>query len=121
MDFGMGELQGGRAHVELDARLVGNVTIDAGHPMRVFIQLEGDENTKGVVVQNKTATGFDVVEMAGGTSNRPFQWQVVLNRADEVLASGRVSKNAGVRFEEAPQDETTLSVAGRPMGAAGND
>jgi hypothetical protein len=101
MDFGAGQLVNGRARVDLDPRLLANVTIDAAHPMRVFIQLEEDENTRGVVVKNKTATGFDVVEIQGGRSNLPFQWQVVVNRADEVLPSGRVSRNADVRFQEA--------------------
>jgi hypothetical protein len=107
MDFGTGQLVNGRARVELDQRLLGNVTIDAAHPMRVFIQLEEDENTQGVVVKNKTATGFDVVEIRGGRSNLPFQWQVVVNRADEVLPSGRVSRNADVRFPEAAPDAAT--------------
>jgi hypothetical protein len=55
-----------------------------------------------VVVKNKTATSFDVVEIGGGRSNQPFQWQIVANRADEVLSDGRVSRNANARFEEAP-------------------
>ena len=103
MDYGMGQLKNGRAHVELDPRILANVTIDADHPMRVFIQLEENEDTRGVVVKNKTATGFDVVEIGGGKSNQPFQWQLVANRADEVLANGRVSRNADIRFEEAPK------------------
>lgn len=102
MDFGTGQLQNGRAHIELDARLTGNVAIDTTHPMRVFIQLEENEDTRGVVVKNKTATGFDVVEISGGQSSQPFQWQVVLNRADEVLSDGKVSYNADARFEPAP-------------------
>ena len=73
--------------------------------MRVFIQLEENEDTRGVVVKNKTATGFDVVEIGGGRSNQPFQWQLVVNRADEVLPSGRVSRNADVRFQEAAKDQ----------------
>ncbi len=102
MDFGTGRLQEGRARVELDPRLLASVTIDADHPMRVFIQLEENEDTRGVVVKNKTATGFDVVEIGGGRSSQPFQWQIVANRADEVLSDGRVSRNSNARFEEAP-------------------
>ena len=112
MDFGTGKLVNGRARVDLDPRLLGNVAIDAAHPMRVFIQLEEDENTRGVVVKNKTATGFDVVEIQGGRSNLPFQWQLVVNRADEVLPSGRVSRNADVRFQEAAPAAATEGDAG---------
>jgi hypothetical protein len=108
MDFGSGILRNGRAHVDLDPRLLGGIAIDARHPMRVFIQLEEDENTRGVVVKNKTATGFDVVEIGGGQSNQPFQWQVVANRADELLGNGRLSQNADMRFETvAPELEAT--------------
>ena len=101
MDYGSGQLQNGRAHIDLDARLVGNVQIDTAHPLRVFIQVEDDENIRGVIVKNKRVDGFDVVEISGGTSNATFQWQVVANRADEVLDDGRISRNADARFEEA--------------------
>jgi hypothetical protein len=116
MDYGMGQLQNGRARVELDPRIVASVTIDAKHPMRVFIQLEENENTRGVVVKNKTATGFDVVEIGGGTSNQPFQWQLVANRADEVFEDGRVSRNADARFEETPREEQDHPGNGKKKG-----
>src|SRR5690606_6368569 len=78
------------------------------HPLRVFIQLEDDENIVGVVVKNKSARGFEVVERMGGRSNARFQWHVVANRADEVLPSGRISRYADIRFEELPPPERTL-------------
>jgi len=46
--------------------------------MMVFIQLEGD--CRGVYVTNKTASGFDVVELQGGTSNANFSYRVVCRR-----------------------------------------
>lgn len=104
MDFGSGVLKNGRAHIELDARLTGNVTIDGTRPMRVFIQLEENEHTRGVVVKNKTKTGFDVVEIGGGKSNQPFQWHAVMNRADEQIGNGEWSRNSDTRFEPAPDD-----------------
>lgn len=111
-DYGTGHLRNGRAHVELDPRFSGNVTIDDRHPMRVFVQLEGDENSKGVIVTRKTATGFDVVELEHGRSNATFQWQVTANRKDEAFPNGRVSKNADARFQvalpELPQQPAKL-------------
>ncbi|MEO7329401.1 MAG: hypothetical protein ABI193_12530, partial [Minicystis sp.] len=98
-DYGQAKLAHGFAHVEIDPLFVGNVTISEQHPLRVFIQLEDDEGTRGVVVKNKTTHGFDVVELGGGSSNLPFQWHIVCNRADEVMKSGRVSHNADARFE----------------------
>jgi len=80
-DYGTGQLVGGRTHIEFDPIYAANVTINPDHPARVFIQLEGDCN--GVFVTNKSSTGFDVVELARGTSNTTFSWHAVANRADE--------------------------------------
>ncbi len=104
-DYGFGSLVNGRAHINLDPIFAKNVTINAAHPLRVFVQLEGDCN--GVYVSAKSSTGFDVVELANGFSNTSFQYTVVCNRADETLDNGLVSKNADVRFEAAGAVEKT--------------
>jgi hypothetical protein len=77
-DFGEGQLQGGRTHIELDPLYLETVTIDANNPMKVFVQLEGDCN--GVYV-SKGSTGFDVIELAGGSSGVPFSYRVVAKRS----------------------------------------
>jgi hypothetical protein len=97
-DYGQGRLREGRARITLDPTFAGAVDISDANPLRVFIQVEDDENVLGVVVKNKSASGFDVVELGGGRSNAPFQWQVICNRADEQLKGGRVSRNASTRF-----------------------
>ena len=68
------------------------------------MQLEGDENSRGVIVTKKTATGFDVVELDKGRSNATFQWQATANRKDELLPGGRLSRNADARFGVAEPD-----------------
>jgi len=98
-DYGQGQLVNGRAHIDIDPLLARHVIIDEKHPLRVYIQIEGDENCKGTVVKNKTAGGFDVVEMAGGSSNATFQWHIVCNVADADLGDGRISKFADIRFK----------------------
>jgi hypothetical protein len=77
-DFGEGQLQGGRTHIELDQLFLETVTIDAVNPMKVFVQLEGDCN--GVYV-SKGLSGFDVIELANGASNVPFSYRVVAKRS----------------------------------------
>ena len=67
--------------------------------LRVFVQLEGDCN--GVYVTNKTATGFDVVELNNGSSNVSFQWSITANVADAQIGS-RTSRFADLRFEPGP-------------------
>ncbi len=111
-DYGEGALVNGKVHINIDPSFAKNVTINDKHPLRVFIQLEGD--CKGVYVTNKTTKGFDVVELNSGASNVSFQWHIVCNRADEDLGNGRISKNADQRFEKAPADLPTMSVKNDP-------
>lgn len=95
-DYGEGQLVNGRAHIDLDPIIAKNVIINEQHPLRVYIELLGDCN--GTYVANRSATGFDVIELKGGTSNTAFQWHIICNRADEQMANGNVSHNADIRF-----------------------
>lgn len=99
-DFGASKLQGGKAHISIDPIFTLNTAINEKHPLRVFVQLEGD--CKGVYVTNKTSTGFDVVELDGGTSNVSFTYTIVANRADEKMLDGSMSYYANERFAPAP-------------------
>ncbi len=89
-DYGTGTLVNGKAHIDIDPIMAHNLYVnpDEGKPLRVFIQLEGD--CKGVYVTNKTANGFDVIELNGGTSNVSFSWSLTGNRADAKDANGNV-------------------------------
>ncbi len=99
-DYGSGVLVNGKAHIDLDPNLSKNIIVNDKHPLRVFVQLEGDCN--GVYIANKTQNGFDVVELRGGVSNVSFSWSLTANRADEVLADGTISKYSNERFAPAP-------------------
>lgn len=98
-DYGSGVLVNGKAHITLDPIFAKNISVNSQHPLRVFIQLEGD--CHGVFVTNKSGDGFDVVELMNGTSNVSFTWSVVANRSDEVLLNGTVSKYSDERFAPA--------------------
>ncbi|MFO7613016.1 MAG: hypothetical protein R6W71_00070 [Bacteroidales bacterium] len=103
MDFGIGQLINGFAHIPIDPDLSININVSENHPLKVFITPEGDCN--GLYVTNKSATGFDVVEMQGGKSNIPFSWQIVATRADEeyVGRDGTVTLSiSSTRFPPAP-------------------
>lgn len=76
-DFGEGELVNGRAHIELDPIFLKTLTIDARHPMKVFVQLTSGEPVP--VVVTKGTTGFDV-RVADATSNVSFDYRVVAKR-----------------------------------------
>lgn len=100
-DYGTGQLVNGVATITLDPLLASVIHVSLDHPLKVFIQLEGDCN--GVYVTGKSANGFTVRELNGGTSSVPFSWHIVANRADTVLPDGRVvSKHVNVRFPIGP-------------------
>lgn len=103
-DYGIGKLINGKATIKLDPIMVKNIRVDDEHPLKVFIQLEGECN--GVFVTNKSINGFDVIELQEGTSDVPFSWSITATRSDEVFTANdgsvRISKN-GVRFPNAPK------------------
>jgi len=101
-DFGVGKLINGKAHITLDPIFSRNIVVNDEHPLRVFIQLEGDCN--GVYVTNKTKEGFDVIELNNGTSNVEFSWFVIANRSDYInpITNELISKHEGVRYPQAP-------------------
>lgn len=100
-DYGSGQLNNGTATINLDPILTKNIFVNEKHPLKVFIQLEGDCN--GVFVTNKTATGFTVKELKNGKSNTPFSWQIIANRADMLDSNGNIhSKHVDVRFPIGP-------------------
>lgn len=100
-DFGVGQLQNGVARINIDPILKKSIYVDAQNPLKVYVTLEGECN--GVFVTNKSADGFTVKELQGGTSNASFSWQIVASRADRVAANGTmVSKHVGVRLPEGP-------------------
>lgn len=76
-DVDRGRLFNGKAHIDLDPLFLQTVTIDEDHPMEVFIQLRGDCN--GTYVQTDE-TGFDVIELNGGTSHAPFSYRILAKR-----------------------------------------
>ena len=113
-DSGVGQLNNGVAEIQIDPILSKNIVVDASHPLKVFVTLEGDCN--GVYVTAKTANGFTVKELQGGKSNTPFSWQIIANRADDVDASGaRLSSYQDKRFPvyERGNTKTNRSSNGR--------
>ncbi|WP_044403881.1 hypothetical protein [Lacinutrix sp. Hel_I_90] len=100
-DFGTAKLVNGEAFIIIDPVLSRNIYVDKKHPMKVFIQLEGD--CKGVYVTDKTKDGFKVKELQNGKSNVDFSWNLVANRADALNADGSLSsKHVDVRLPIGP-------------------
>lgn len=100
-DYGTGQLNNGEAYIKIDPILTKNIFVDDNHPLKVFIQLEGDCN--GVFVTEKSSEGFKVKELQNGNSNVKFSWNLVANRADAFNNDGTLSsKHVGVRLPIGP-------------------
>jgi len=100
-DYGTGQLINGEAQITIDPIFSQNIQVDKKHPLKVFIQLEGDCN--GVYVTNKSANGFTVKELQKGKANVSFSWHIVANRKDEISNTGERSEYSDLRFPKAPQ------------------
>jgi hypothetical protein len=97
VEKGMGQLAGGEARIALDPTFAEAVAVDAEHPLLVQITPAADCN--GVYVSDRSAVGFSVRELAGGTSNAPFFWEVSATPKEHLSARER-SWNDGDRILE---------------------
>lgn len=88
-DYGVAKLNNGEAFITLDKILAASMKIDEKHPLKVFIQLEGDCN--GVFVTDKSNVGFRVKELNKGNSNVSFSWHIVGSRADSKDENGDIN------------------------------
>ena len=121
MDYGVGKLVNGKAYIQIDPILSKNIEVSEKHPLKVFVQLEGD--CKGVYVTNKSANGFEVIELQGGTTNVEFSYQIVANAADMQLRNGKISKHADLRFEPyfGPRERSKVDVTHLKNGNQSED
>ena len=76
-DFGAGELAGGQATVTIEPLFAQTVNLALDY--HVFLTPLGD--CEGLYVADKTATGFTVQELNGGTSDVAFDYRIVAKRA----------------------------------------
>lgn len=91
-DFGSARLSHGSVSVRIDPEFAQTVHTGEYH---VFLQAEGE--CRGLSVRDKTATGFVVQELGGGTSSAPFAYRIVARRKD--VSAPRLNR---VTLPEAP-------------------
>jgi hypothetical protein len=75
-DFGTARLQGGTAQVSLESAFL--QTVDTSTDYHVFLTANG--NCRGLYVANKTAAGFEVRELGGGSASVAFDYRIVAHR-----------------------------------------
>lgn len=76
-DLGGGKLVNGEAVIQLDPLFLETVVIDEAHPMRVFIQMEGESEEVYVI---KGTSSFTVKERNNGASNADFSYRIMAKR-----------------------------------------
>jgi hypothetical protein len=82
MDYGVGVLKDGYAFIEIDPILQKNIIVNEQHPIKIYIQPEG--NCNGVYVKNKSIKSFEVVELNNGKNNVPFSYQIIATMGDQI-------------------------------------
>jgi hypothetical protein len=78
-DIGGGKLANGSLHIDLDPLFLETIFVDESHPMRIFLQEEGESNGL-IVVKDTDNKGFTVKEKNGGTSNISFSYRIMAKR-----------------------------------------
>lgn len=84
-DFGRARLTNGASHVDLEPTFAALIQ---SSEYSVFPVPEGDCN--GLFIAVRTATGFDVRELRGGTSTLEFSYRIVARRRED--ERGRLAK-----------------------------
>jgi hypothetical protein len=108
-DYGEAQLINGKCIVALDEIFSKNVAVNAKHPLRVFVQLEG--NCNGVYITNKTSVGFEVIELVNGQSNTKFTYHVIANRANSLNENGSIdSQFEDARFPLSPKKVESVNL-----------
>lgn len=78
-DLGGGKLTNGNIHIALDPMFIETIFTDEEHPLRVFIQEEGESNGL-IVIKDADNKGFTVKEKGNGTSNISFSYRIMAKR-----------------------------------------
>ncbi len=112
-DYGTVQLTGGHAHVDLDPILAGIIVVDDQHPVRVFCTPVDMPMFNGVTVTNRTATGFDLVELNGGDHSGTIDYHVVVKPKTN-FGEGRFAQAPGPAWLKPDQEPSSAKAANQP-------
>lgn len=113
IDHGSVELVNGRAHVDLDPVLADIIVVDAQHPIRVFCTPVDMTHFNGVAVTDRNTTGFDLVELNGGTHSGLLDYQLVVKPRTN-FGEGRFPQAHGPAWLKPDQEPAKARAANRP-------
>ncbi len=110
-DYGTVKLVNGKAHVDLDPILADIIFVNDSNPIRVFCTPVDMLDYNGVAIINRTASGFDIVEVNEGTHSGKLDYQLV--------AKPKTGYGEG-RFPQAP-GPAGLKAENEPLKAKANN
>ncbi len=96
-DIGGGKLTNGSVHIALDELFLETIFVDDEHPLRVFIQEEGESNGL-IVIKDEDNKGFTVKEKGNGTSAVSFSYRIMAKR--RFYQNQRFGVDANQPFED---------------------
>lgn len=112
-DYGTVELVDGHAHVDLDPILADIITVNEEYPVRVFCTPVDMQQFNGVAQMNRTATGFDLVELNGGSHSGTIDYQLVM-KPKTGYGEGRFPQAPGPAWLKSELEPAQAHAANRP-------
>ncbi len=112
-DYGTVRLENGKAHVELDPILASIIMVTEEYPVRVFCTPVDMVEYNGVAVTNRTATGFDLVELNGGQHTGTIDYQLVV-KPKTGYGEGRFPQAPGPGWLKPEHEPAATRAANQP-------
>ena len=116
-DYGSVQLVSGFAHVDLDPILADIIVVDGDHPIRVYCTPVDMFDFNGVTVTNRTATGFDLVELNGGSHSGTIDYQLVVKPKTN-FGQGSFAQAPGPHGVKPWQEPAAAKAANQPDPAS---
>jgi hypothetical protein len=114
-DYGSVKMINGKAHVSLDPILADVVFIDDKNPIRVFCTPVDMLYFNGVTIVNQTPTGFDLVELNGGTHSGKLDYQLILKPKTN-YGEGRFPQAPGPSYLKSEKEPAAAKAKNNPVG-----
>lgn len=112
-DYGTVQLVNGKAHVTIDPILAEIIFVNDEHPLRVFCTPVDMDYFNGITVKNKSATGFDLVELNGGTHSGSIDYQFIAKPKTN-YGEGRFPQAPGPAFLKPDMEPAAAKTSNQP-------
>jgi hypothetical protein len=112
-DYGSITMVNGKAHVDLDPILADIIFVDEENPIRVFCTPVNMLYFNGVTIVNQTPTGFDLVELNGGTNSGKLDYQIIVKPKTN-YGEGRFPQGPGPAYVKRNEEPIAAKAKNQP-------